>query len=110
MLGKNASDDDARRRHTTAEQQAAGLGNVIQNISEVIANVGNAVLENMKAEQDMRLAQSLDTPDRKAFAKEQLALRMAETREKRRRLEVQQYEKEDAPPIVISRRSLELVV
>jgi hypothetical protein len=35
----------------------------------------------------MRLAQSLDTPDRKAFAKEQMALRMAETRNKRRRLE-----------------------
>ena len=66
-----------------------GMGDVMQNISEVIANVGTAMLENMKAEQDMRLIQSLDTPDRKAFAKEQLALRMAETRGKRRRLELE---------------------
>ncbi|KAI2505336.1 hypothetical protein MHU86_9136 [Fragilaria crotonensis] len=66
-----------------------GIGDIMQNISEVIANVGTAMLENMKAEQDMRLIQSLDTPDRKAFAKEQLALRMAETRGKRRRLELE---------------------
>jgi hypothetical protein len=66
-----------------------GIGDVMQNISEVIANIGTAMLENMKAEQDMRLIQSLDTPDRKAFAKEQLALRMAETRGKRRRLELE---------------------
>ncbi len=64
-----------------------GLGDVMQNISEVIANVGTAMLENMRAEQDMRLIQSVDTPDMKAFAKEQLALRMAETRGKRRRPE-----------------------
>ena len=66
-----------------------GLGDVMQNISEVIANVGTAMSENMRAEQDMRLIHSLDTPDRKAFAKEQLALRMAETRGKRRRLELE---------------------
>ena len=63
------------------------LGDVLQNISSVIANVGTAFLENMKAEQDMRLVQSLDTPDRKMYAKEQLALRLAETRDKRRRIE-----------------------
>ena len=63
------------------------MGDVLQNISNVIANVGTAVLENMKAEQDMRFLQSLDTPDRKMYAKEQLALRMAETRQKRRRIE-----------------------
>ena len=61
------------------------LGDVLQNISNVIANVG--VLENMKAKQDMRLVQSLDTLDRKMYAKEQLALRLAETRDKRRRIE-----------------------
>jgi hypothetical protein len=65
----------------------AMMGNVLQNISSVIANVGTALLENMKAEQDMRLVQSLDTPDRKMYAKEQLALRLAETRDKRRRIE-----------------------
>ena len=63
------------------------LGDVLQNISSVIANVGTAFFENMKAEQDMRLVQSLDTPDRKMYAKEQLALRLAETRDKRRRIE-----------------------
>ena len=43
----------------------------------------------MKADQDERLVQSLDTPDRKMYApKEQLVLRLAETRRvKRRRLE-----------------------
>ena len=41
----------------------------------------------MRNEQDMRLAQSLDTPDRKAFAKEQMALRIAESRDRRHRLE-----------------------
>ena len=35
----------------------------------------------------MRLVQSLDTLDRKMYAKEQLALRLAETRDKRRRIE-----------------------
>jgi hypothetical protein len=45
------------------------LGDVLQNISSVIANVGTAFLENMKA--DMRLVQSPDTPDRKMYAKEQ---------------------------------------
>lgn len=63
------------------------VGDVLQNISNVIANVGSAFMESIKAEQDMRLIQSLDTPDRKAFAKEQMALRIAETREKRRRLQ-----------------------
>ena len=63
------------------------LGDVLQNISSVIANVGTAFVENMKAEQDMRLVQSLDTPDRKMYVKEQLALRLAETRDKRRRIE-----------------------
>lgn len=72
-----------------------GMGDIMQNISEVIANVGTAMLENMKAEQDMRLIQSLDTPDRKAFAKEQLALRMAETRGKRRRLVELEYDNDN---------------
>jgi hypothetical protein len=35
----------------------------------VIANVGSAYMENMKLEQDMRLVQSFDTLDRKAFCK-----------------------------------------
>ncbi len=52
----------------------AMMGDVLQNISSVIANVGTALLENMKAKQDMRLVQSLDTPDCKMYAKEQLAL------------------------------------
>ncbi len=52
------------------------IGDVLQNISSVIANVGTALLKNMKAEQDMRLVQSLDTRD-KMYAKEQLALQMA---------------------------------
>ena len=62
------------------------MGNVLRNISSLIANVGTALLENMKAEQDMRLVQSLDTLDRKMQAKEQLALQLAETRDKRRRI------------------------
>ncbi len=39
----------------------AMMGNVLQNISSVIANVGTAFLKNMKAEQDMRLVQSCPT-------------------------------------------------
>jgi hypothetical protein len=68
----------------------AMMGYVLQNISSVIANVGTELLENMKAEQNMRfLVQSLDTPDRKMYAEdEQLALRWAETRDKRRRIEL----------------------
>lgn len=58
---------------------SGGMGEWMHNISAVISNVGTALLENMKSEQDMRLALTLDTPDRKAFAKEQLALRMAES-------------------------------
>ena len=63
------------------------MGDVLQNISNVIANVGTAVLKDMKAEQDMRFLQSLDTPDQKMYAKEQLALQMAETFQERRRIE-----------------------
>ena len=65
----------------------AMMGDVLQNISSAIANVGTALLENMKAEQDMRLVQSLDTRDRKMYAKEQLAHRLAETRAKRCRID-----------------------
>ena len=72
----------------TTAKSAGVMGNVLQNISTVIANVGSAFLENMKAEQDMRFVQSLDTPDRKMYVKEQLALRLAETRDKRRRIEL----------------------
>ncbi|KAI2488742.1 hypothetical protein MHU86_25796 [Fragilaria crotonensis] len=60
------------------------MSDVFQNISNVVADVGSAFLENMRNEQDMRLAQSLDTPDQKAFAKEQMALRIAESRDMRR--------------------------
>ena len=74
--------------NTTGAGAGAMIGDVLQNISSVIAKVGTAFLENMKAEQDMRLVQSLDTPDRKMYAKEQLALRLAETQDnKRRRIE-----------------------
>ena len=65
----------------------AMMGDVLQNISSGIANVGTAFLKNMKAKQDKRLVQSLDTPDRKMYAKEKLVLRLAETRGKRRRIE-----------------------
>ncbi|KAI2511321.1 hypothetical protein MHU86_3103 [Fragilaria crotonensis] len=70
--------------------ECRGVNNKIEAgagaISSVIAQVGMAPLENMKAKQDMRLVQSRDTPDRKLYAKEQLALRWAETREKRQAL------------------------
>ena len=61
---------------------------MLQNISNVISNVGTALLENMRAEQEMCLAQVLDTPERKAYAKEQMALRIVETCNKRRKLEM----------------------
>ena len=81
------------KKSDSSSSSSASLGDgvrmtaVFQNISNVVANIGNALLDNMQSEQDMKLAQSLDTPDRKAFAKEQMALRMAESRQKRRRLE-----------------------
>ncbi len=86
--GSSAGNDSGIDSLTSTNGAGGMMGEVLQNISNVIANVGSALMENMKAEQDMRLAQTLDTPDRKAFAKEQMALRIAETREKRRRLEV----------------------
>ena len=72
---------------TAAGAPGQAMGNVLQNISNVIANVGTAVLEDMKAEQDMRFLQFLDTPYQKMNAKEQLALRMAETCQKKHRIE-----------------------
>lgn len=72
---------------SSASVDGVGMSDIFQNISNVVSSVGTALLENMRSEQDMRLAQSLDTLDRKAFAKEQMALRIAETRNKRRRLE-----------------------
>ena len=49
----------------TATPRAPGqaMGDVLQTILNVIAHVGTAVLENMKAEQDIRFLQSLVTPD-----------------------------------------------
>jgi hypothetical protein len=82
------SDSIVSAYESSSNEGGGVIGDVLQNISNVIANVGTALLENMKAEQDMRLVQSLDTPDRKMYAKEQLALRMAETRDKRRRIEL----------------------
>jgi hypothetical protein len=79
------SEFDSAMRTGGAKGQA--MGNVLQNISNVIANIGTAVLENMRAEKDMRFLQSLDTPDQKMYAKEQLASQMAETCQKRRRIE-----------------------
>jgi hypothetical protein len=73
------SDSIVSAYESSSNEGGGVIGDVLQNISNVIANVGTALLENMKAEQDMRLVQSLDTPDRKMYAKEQLALRMAET-------------------------------
>ena len=82
---KNAG--DAFSLGSASLDHGVRMSDVFQNISNVVADVGSALLENMRNEQDMRLAQSLDTPDRKAFAKEQMALRIAESRDKRRRLE-----------------------
>ena len=73
---KNAG--DAFSLGSASLDHGVRMSDVFQNISNVIADVGSALLENMRNEQDMRLAQSLDTPDRKAFAKEQMALRIAE--------------------------------
>ncbi len=64
------------------------MGDVLQNISNVIANLGTALLENMKAEQDMRFVQSFESPDCKMYAKEQLASQLAETWDKRRYIEL----------------------
>ena len=82
------------------------MGDAIQSISSMLKNVGAALMENMKAEQEMRLVQSLDTPDRKDFARKQMALRMAdaeeqtalriaENRAKRRRLELGGQEQDE---------------
>ena len=81
------SPGESGRGGSSASGGGVVMGDVLQNISIVIANVGTAILKNMKSEQDMRLVQSLDTPDPKMYAKEQLALRLAETRDKRRRIE-----------------------
>ena len=63
------------------------IGDLLHNISNVISNVGTAVLDNMHAEQDMHLAQALDTPDRKVYAKEQMALHIMEMHNKQHKLE-----------------------
>ena len=59
------SSGESGNSNTTGAVAGAMMGNVLQNISSVIAKVGMALLENMKAKQDMRLVQSLDTPDSK---------------------------------------------
>ena len=81
-----------------------GMGDMLQNISNVISNVGTALLENMRTEQEMHLAQELDTPDRKAYVKEQMALRIAETCNKRHKLEMDSHklEKDDVLSIMDS--------
>jgi hypothetical protein len=61
--------------------RVGAMGDAIQSISSVLKNVGAALMENMKAEQEMRLVQSIDTPDRKDFARKQMALRMADAEE-----------------------------
>ena len=83
VLAYTSSGECSGVNNKTAAGAGATMGDVLQNISSVIAQVGTAPLENMKAKQDMRLVQSLDTPDRILYAKEQLALRWAETRDKR---------------------------
>ena len=60
---------------------------LFKNIFNIVADVGGTLLEDMHSEQHMRLAESLDTTDRKAFAKEKIALRIARSRDKRRWLE-----------------------
>ena len=81
-----------RRVNSVSSLETSGtndmIGDIMQSISMVVSNVGNAFLESMKAEQEMRLVQSLDTRDTKAYAKEQMSLMIAETRAKRRRLEM----------------------
>ena len=67
-----------------------GMGDMLQNISNVISNVGTALLENMHAKQEMHHAQMLDTPDRKAYAKEQMALFITEMRNKQHKLKKDQ--------------------
>ena len=51
-----------------ASRTGGAMGDVLKNISNVIASVRTALLENM------RFVQSLDTPDCKMYAREQLAL------------------------------------
>jgi hypothetical protein len=90
VVGSSGGSESVLSEFDTAMTDGAkgqAMGNVLQNISNVIANIGTAVLENMRAEKDMRFLQSLDTPDQKMYAKEQLASQMAETCQKRRRIE-----------------------
>ena len=85
--GGSSAGNDSGINSLESKNGAGGMmGEVLQSISNVSANVGRAPMDDMKAEQDMRLAQTLD-PNRKAFAKEQMALTIAETPEKRRQLE-----------------------
>ena len=89
-----------RRVNSVSSVETSGTNDMIetrlQSISKVVSNVGNAFLGSMKAELEMWLVQSLDTPDRKAYAKEHMALMNAETRAKRRRLELTEDEDENS--------------
>ena len=61
--GSSIGNDDSGIDSLESSGAGGGMmGTVLQNISNVIANVGSALMENMKAEQDMRLVQTLDTP------------------------------------------------
>jgi hypothetical protein len=73
VVGSSGGSESVLSEFDTAMTDGAkgqAMGNVLQNISNVIANIGTAVLENMKAEQDMRCLQYLDTPDQKMYVKE----------------------------------------
>jgi hypothetical protein len=95
IFGSGSAPAAASQTDNNANIDNNVMGKLLKDISNVISGVGSALLENMRAEQDMRLAQSLDTPDRKEFAKEQLKLRVAEAREKRRRLEFNSGEQQN---------------
>ena len=64
----------------------------------VLEQLSSSVIDYWKREEDAKLMEILDTPDKKAYAKEQLAIRLAEARIKRARLEQSLGEVVSEPP------------
>jgi len=63
----------------------------------VLEKLSSSVIDYWKREEEAKLIQCLDTPDRKAYEKEQLALHLAEARLKHAKLEKEMAFAE-APP------------
>ncbi len=65
---------------------------------DVLEQLSSSVIDYWKREEDAKLMACLDTPDKKAYAKEQLAIHLAKAHIKHARLEQSLGEVVSKPP------------